>query len=149
MKKKIFQYGLVYWLAILINGIISFFYLAYSYSILISPEIDPKDIIPLILIVLIGVFSPIPLYFLIRKHRLAVLTYSILLILVITNFLGSVLWIVISEGKTKDGLPQSDYLLSLGIYLLIFGLWLIIVRKYRFKGMKTDLEIENIGKHED
>lgn len=149
MIKKIFQYGLVYWLAILINLIISFFYLSYFYSILISPYIDPKDIFFIILIALIAVFSPIPLYFLIRRHRIAVLTYSILLILVIINILSTILLVFLSKEKINNGRPQSDYLLSYEIYLLIFGLWFIIVRKYRFKGRKIDPEIENIGKKED
>lgn len=67
MKRKIFQYGVVYWSVILINAIITFFYLTYCYSILISSHINSKDILPLALIVLIGGFSPVALFFLIKR----------------------------------------------------------------------------------
>jgi len=141
MKRKIFQYGVVYWLAILINAIIAFFYLNYCYSILISSHINSKDILPLALIVLIGGFSPVALFFLIKRHRLAVLTQSILLLLIVINILGALLMDVFFF--------KSDYVLSYGMYFLLFGLWFIIVRKYRFKGSKVDLQIESIGKHKD
>lgn len=149
MKRKVFQYGLMYWLAVLINIIISYYHIAYSYSILISPYIDSKDIFFLTFIVLVGIFSVVSLYFLLTKHRLAILTYSILLVLININILVCIFEAAVYNEKTKNGTPHSDYLLSLGIYLFIFGLWFIIIRRYRYKRGIADPEIENIGKHED
>lgn len=141
MKGKVFQYGLVYGLAMLMNAVIAFFYISYFYSILITPNIDYTDSIYIVLIALIALFSPVALFFLIRKHRLAVLMQSVLLILVIINILSALLVDVFFK--------ESDYFISYAVYFLLFGVWLIIIRKYRFKGDKVYWQIENIGKHED
>ncbi|PQA95094.1 hypothetical protein B0A69_06490 [Chryseobacterium shigense] len=87
--------------------------------------------------------------FFIKKKRFAVVSHSIVLVLVIINFLKIILEAVFYKKQMQKGLSPEDYIISSAIYLLFFGIWLILVRHFRYIDNKLDLQIENIGKHND
>ncbi|MDN5478897.1 MAG: hypothetical protein L0G39_18385 [Chryseobacterium sp.] len=149
MKRPIFQYRLIYWIAILVNISISFFYGTFTYSMAASSDIDSKEFFSVLLIAITWILSLVSLFFLIKKHKLASVVHSLVLILVIINFLKIIFEAVFYKQKLQEGLSSEDYIISSAIYLLFFGIWLIVVRYYRFIDSKVDLQIENIGKHTD
>lgn len=114
-----------------------------------SSDIDSKEFFSVLLIAITWILSLVSLFFLIKKHKLASVVHSLVLILVIINFLKIIFEAVFYKQKLQEGLSSEDYIISSAIYLLFFGIWLIVVRYYRFIDSKVDLQIENIGKHTD
>lgn len=149
MKRPIFQYKSIYWIAVLVNIIVSFFYGISSYSIVVSSEIYTGNFISILLILITWIGSLISLFFLIRKNKLGIIVHSIVLILVMINFLKIIFDALFYKEKIEAGHSSDDYIISSAVYLVIFGIWLVLVRQYKFRNSQADLQIEEIGKHTD
>lgn len=149
MKRPVFQYKSIYWIAILVNITVLFLYGNTSYSILASSEIYTGDFISISLIIITWIFSLISLFFLIKKHRLSIIIHSVVIVLVILNFLQIIFKARSYKGIIKEGHTSEDYMISSVIYLVIFGIWLVLIQKYKFRDSQVDLQIEEIGKHTD
>jgi len=145
--KKVFQYKLVYWIALLINGVFAtLFGFAFYTRVITNSFLNTKDFIYSILIFLIGALSALSLFLLIKKSGSSILTFSITLILILIIFSYGIFE---SIFIIKDfGGDILDYTLMPAIYFILFGL-LFIIQKYKFKKGIIPLEIEEIGKHKE
>ncbi|KMQ64201.1 hypothetical protein ACM39_16890 [Chryseobacterium sp. FH2] len=84
--------------------------------------------------------------FLILKNENSVIVLSSLFILIIIILSLGVLmsfFIMKDFGENKD-----DYFVVFILYLIAFA-FLFIAKRFKYKGNLNELEIENIGKHED
>lgn len=144
--KKVFQYKLVYWIALLINCIfVTLFGFAFYTRVITNSFLETKDFIDSILIFLIALLSTLSLFFLIKKNRYAILTFSATLIIILIIFSYGIFEAIFIA---KDFGGVLDYILMPAIYFILFGL-LFIIQKYKFKGKVIPLEIEEIGKHKE
>ncbi len=146
MKRKVFKYKFVYWIAVLVNLIVTILYMNYSYSIFLNSTFETKDLFSISLIFLTALFSVFVLIFLIIKHKLAVLLYSIFLILIIVIFFKTIFEALSDSKNFTNGAQPADYIISSVVYLLFFGSIFILIQKYKFKNIANDLEIDEIGK---
>lgn len=146
MKRKVFKYKWVYWVAIMVNLIVMILYWNYSYSIFLNSTFETKDLFSISLIFLTALYSVLTIFFLIIKHRIAVLLYSIFLILIFIMFLKTIIEALGDEKNLTKGVEPMDYIISSIVYSLFFGIVFFIVQKYKFKNISNDLEIDEIGK---
>lgn len=146
MKRKVFKYKWVYWVAIMVNLIVMILYCNYSYSIFLNSTFETKDLFSISLIFLTALYSVLTIFFLIIKHKIAVLLYSIFLILIFIMFLKTIIEALGDEKNLTKGVEPMDYIISSIVYSLFFGIVFFIVQKYKFKNISNDLEIDEIGK---
>lgn len=141
MKRKVFRYKFVYWIAILINVIFS---VAFGFGIYNRIVINSIfDIYSAVIFIILGL-SLLSLIFLIKKSKLSVLTFSVSLILI---------FITITFGIAKSifggyfGNDSMDYIMPPIIYSILFSLFFLIT-KYKSKVDYDLLEIDQIGQRE-
>lgn len=146
MKRKVFKYKWVYWVAIMVNLIVMILYWNYSYSIFLNSTFETKDLFSISLIFLTALYSVLTIFFLIIKHRIAVLLYSIFLILIFIMFLKTIIEALDDEKNLTKGVEPMDYIISSIVYSLFFGIVFFIVQKHKFKNISNDLEIDEIEK---
>ncbi|SIS32115.1 hypothetical protein SAMN05421639_10266 [Chryseobacterium shigense] len=60
----------MYWIAIVVNISISFFYGTFTYSMAASSDIDPQEYISVLLIAITWILSLASLFFLLKKRGL-------------------------------------------------------------------------------
>ncbi|AZA76067.1 hypothetical protein EG347_00255 [Chryseobacterium sp. G0186] len=136
MKKKIFKYRLVYYLAVMIS-LLLFIISAFSTIRLF----DNFNIFKALIISISLVINSFAFINLIEKYEKAVLFLNISLCLSIIA-LGYPLLLGSLSGYNVLGHFSFKF-------LVVFILTLIIVNVFKVKEIKGINEIENIGKHED
>lgn len=142
MKKRVFKYKFVYWIALIVNVI---FCIAFGFGLYNRIIINLLFDIYTVLIFIIGMLSFSSVLLLINKSKLSILTYSISLILI---------FLIITFGIFKKlflknfGNDSMDYIMTPIVYSILFGLFFLII-KYRVKTDFIQLEIDEIGRNQN
>jgi len=142
MKKKVFKYKFVYWIALIVNII---FCIAFGFGLYNRIIINSLFDIYTVLIFIIEMLSFSSVLLLINKSKLSILTYSISLILI---------FLIITFGIFKKlflknfGNDSMDYIMTPIVYSILLGLFFLII-KYRIKTDFIQLEIDEIGRNQN
>lgn len=142
MKKKVFKYKFVYWIALIVNII---FCIAFGFGLYNRIIINSLFDIFTVLIFIIEMLSFSSVLLLINKSKLSILTYSISLILI---------FLIITFGIFKKlflknfGNDSMDYIMTPIVYSILLGLFFLII-KYRIKTDFIQLEIDEIGRNQN
>lgn len=142
MKKKVFKYKFVYWLALLVNVI---FLISFGYGIYNRVVLNSVFDIYSTIIFLITVLSVLSFILLIKKNKLSILTFSISLILIFSTITFSIIESIL---KGSFGGDSIDYIMPPIIYFVLLGLLFLII-KYKSKIDYFQLEINQIGQKEE
>jgi hypothetical protein len=136
--KKVFRYKAVYYLAI----IASFLLLFFSFKALISLS-DDYNIVKLLFVPLALILNLFSFICLIRKYKRTILFLNISLCLFIVLTARATITDILTHGLSLQYYNSYKYFLSfLGI--------LIIVNIYKVKNIKSESEIDSIGRtHND
>lgn len=142
MKKKVFKYKFVYWIALIVNII---FCIAFGFGLYNRIIINSLFDIYTVLIFIIEMLSFSSVLLLINKSKLSIVTYSISLILI---------FLIITFGIFKKlflknfGNDSMDYIMTPIVYSILLGLFFLII-KYRIKTDFIQLEIDEIGRNQN
>ncbi|CAD7816641.1 hypothetical protein CHRY9390_03210 [Chryseobacterium aquaeductus] len=142
MKKKVFKYKFVYWVALLVNVI---FLIAFGFGIYNRVFLNSVFDIYSIIIFIIAVLSVLSFILLIKKNKLSILTFSISLVLISLTIAFSIIK-AIFEGHYGNG--SLDYIMPSIIYSILFSLLFLII-KFKSKNDYFQLEIDQIGQKEE
>lgn len=142
MKKKVFRYKFVYWLALLVNVI---FFISFGYGIYNRVVLNSVFDLYSLIIFIITVLSALSFILLIKKNKLSILTFSISLILISSTITFS---IIKSTLEGSFGGDSIDYIMPPIVYFVLLGLLFLII-KYKSKVDYCHLEINQIGQKEE
>ncbi|GAA4161810.1 hypothetical protein GCM10022217_28100 [Chryseobacterium ginsenosidimutans] len=147
MKKKVFKYGFVYWVIILLNIFLFTSFLIGLYNRLETNNFDYfLDAISFITISLISVLSLISLILLIVKNKHSIIVFSAVLFLILLIISVFVFYSVFILGDFGENI--SDLYTVPMVYIIIFG-FLFIIYRFKYRENTYELEIEDIGIHND
>ncbi|MCS3869149.1 hypothetical protein J3D55_002065 [Chryseobacterium ginsenosidimutans] len=136
MKKRIFEYKAVYYLALIASFLLLFFSFKAVMSLFNDYNILKLLFVPSALI--LNLFTFINL---IGKYKRAILFLNITLCLFIFLTGRATITDILTQGLS---LEYDSYK-----YLLSFLVVLIITNKYKVRRVEPDNEIDDIGKHND
>lgn len=142
MKKKVFRYKFVYWLALLVNVI---FFISFGYGIYNRVVLNTVFDLYSIIILIITVLSALSFILLIKKNKLSILTFSISLILISSTITFSIIKSILEGSFGGDSI---DYIMPPIVYFVLLGLLFLII-KYKSKVDYFQLEINQIGQKEE
>jgi len=142
MKRKVFKYKFVYWVALLVNVI---FFISFGYGIYNRIVVNAVFDLYSMIIFLIAVLSVLSFLLLIKKNKLSILTFSISLILISSTITFSIVKSIFDGGFGGDSM---DYIMPPIVYFLLFGLLFLII-KYKSKVDYFQSEIDQIGQREE
>ncbi|KUJ52270.1 hypothetical protein [Chryseobacterium sp. JAH] len=142
MKKKVFRYKFVYWLALLVNVI---FFISFGYGIYNRVVLNSVFDLYSLIIFIITVLSALSFILLIKKNKLSILTFSILLILISSTITFSIIKSILEGSFGGDSI---DYIMPPIVYFVLLGLLFLII-KYKSKVDYFQLEINQIGQKEE
>ena len=142
MKKKVFRYKFVYWLALLVNVI---FFISFGYGIYNRVVLNSVFDLYSLIIFIITVLSALSFILLIKKNKLSILTFSISLILISSTITFSIIKSILEGSFGGDSI---DYIMPPIVYFLLLGLLFLII-KYKSKVDYFQLEINQIGQKEE
>ncbi|MCW3168244.1 hypothetical protein OMO38_06865 [Chryseobacterium sp. 09-1422] len=142
MKKKVFRYKFVYWLALLVNVI---FFISFGYGIYNRVVLNSVFDLYSIIIFIITVLSALSFILLIKKNKLSILTFSISLILISSTITFSIIKSILEGSFGGDSI---DYIMPPIVYFVLLGLLFLII-KYKSKVDYFQLEINQIGQKEE
>ena len=142
MKKKVFRYKFVYWLALLVNVI---FFISFGYGIYNRVVLNSVFDLYSLIIFIITVLSALSFILLIKKNKLSILTFSISLILISSTITFSIIKSILEGSFGGDSI---DYIMPPIVYFVLLGLLFLII-KYKSKVDYFQLEINQIGQKEE
>ena len=142
MKKKVFRYKFVYWLALLVNVI---FFMSFGYGIYNRVVLNSVFDLYSLIIFIITVLSALSFILLIKKNKLSILTFSISLILISSTITFSIIKSILEGSFGGDSI---DYIMPPIVYFVLLGLLFLII-KYKSKVDYFQLEINQIGQKEE
>lgn len=138
MKKKVFKYKFVYWIAVLFNVI---FFIAFGIGtynrIILNSLFDLNSII----VFIVAILSVTSFLLLITKNNLSILTFSISLVLISSMIAFSIIKAIFEGYYGNDSL---DYIMPPIMYSILLGLLFLII-KYKSNNDHLQLEIDQIG----
>lgn len=142
MKKKVFRYKFVYWLALLVNVI---FIISFGYGIYNRVVLNSVFDLYSLIIFIITVLSALSFMLLIKKNKLSILTFSTSLILISSLITFSIIKSILEGSFGGDSI---DYIMPPIVYFVLLGLLFLII-KYKSKVDYFQLEINQIGQKEE
>ncbi|MCU7616119.1 hypothetical protein NZ698_02815 [Chryseobacterium sp. PBS4-4] len=141
MKKKVFKYKFIYWIALLVN---LFFFIAFGFGIYNRIVLNSIFDLYSVIIFIVAILSVLSSLLLIKKNNLSILTFSISLVLISSMIAFSIIKAIFEGYYGNDSL---DYIMPPIIYSILFGLLFLII-KYKSNNDHFQLEIDQIGQEE-